>query len=159
MKQTLVEVLIYLFHNYMKESHENPEEVEQALASLEEMAIDVGQLEQACQELSEAGLLPTSNGEVTQHPLSIRVYNTDECNALDTECRGLLFTLEQLGLMSAENRETIIEQVMASNAEHVEFDEFKWFVLFTILKDESLTNRIVNSDTVLTHKDLSEEIH
>ncbi len=66
-------------------------------------------------------------------PLSLRYYTDAECERIDVECRGLLYSLEQMGLLDFEARERVIDRVMALDALNLDVDALRWVVLVVML--------------------------
>ncbi|MDH5273466.1 MAG: DUF494 domain-containing protein, partial [Gammaproteobacteria bacterium] len=114
MKEGVLDILIYLFENYFDAETEDgfePDretlklelekagfpgsEVERALCWLEELASDPDRLHPT----------PTTR--------AIRVFAALEQARLDTDCRGYLFHLEQVGILSPTQRELVIDRLMA----------------------------------------------
>jgi Smg protein len=51
---------------------------------------------------------------------------------LDTECRGFLLFLEQMGVLDDASRETVIDRIMALDSEDMNLEQLKWVVLMVI---------------------------
>ena len=63
---------------------------------------------------------------------SIRVFNNIENEKLDVECKGFLIFLEQAGVLDSEDRELVIDRVMALETERIELQQLKWVVLMVL---------------------------
>jgi len=133
MYENMVDVLIYLYENYMDGEEQPP--------------VDQGALED---ELSRAGF---TNAEIdkalrwldelaegVERPHyqedrcgSIRVYTEDECETLDLEARGLLLSLEQSGILDPVSRELVIERLLAIDHPLVSLEDVKWVVLLVLM--------------------------
>ncbi|MBK6350713.1 MAG: DUF494 domain-containing protein [Steroidobacteraceae bacterium] len=133
MKEGVLDILIYLFENYFDAETEDgfePDretlkvelekagfpgsEVERALCWLEELAADPGRLHPT----------PTSR--------AIRVFAALEQARLDTDCRGYLVHLEQVGILSPTQRELVIDRLMALDGDEIDIDKLKWVVLMVL---------------------------
>jgi Smg protein len=64
--------------------------------------------------------------------MSIRVFNEIENEKLDVECRGFLLFLEQSGVLDSEDRELVIDRVMALETDLIELQQLKWVVLMVL---------------------------
>ncbi len=137
MKESILDVLLYLFEHYYAEDVAPPfadRESDQGGALL--------------RELTQAGFSP---GEVHRafdwldalaqqrpvtHPLRasgpVRIYAESETGRLDTECRGFLLLLEQHGVLTAEQRELVLDRAMALDQDEIELDDLKWVVLLVL---------------------------
>jgi Smg protein len=133
MKEGVLDILIYLFENYFDAETEDgfePDretlklelekagfpgsEVERALCWLEELAADPDRLHP----------VPTSR--------AIRVFAALEQARLDTDCRGYLVHLEQVGILSPTQRELVIDRLMALEGDEIDIDKLKWVVLMVL---------------------------
>ncbi len=63
---------------------------------------------------------------------SFRIYSDEECGKLDTECRGFLLFLEQMGVLDHATREMVIDRVMALDSEEVDLEQLKWVILMVL---------------------------
>lgn len=134
MKESVLDILIYLFENYFDAEQESAPEpdrgtlkeeleragfaerdVERALEWLEELSHDPGRA---------AGIVPTSR--------SIRIFDGSETARLDVECRGYILHLENIGILSPAQRELVIDRLLALNAEEIDIDQVKWVVLMVL---------------------------
>ena len=51
---------------------------------------------------------------------------------LSTECRGLLLTLERARVLTVQQREIVIERMMALDADEPDTEQLKWVVLMVL---------------------------
>ena len=77
---------------------------------------------------TQKGVLDTS----VFYSRSIRVFNDIENEKLDVECKGFLLFLEQSGVLYSEDRELVIDRVMALETETIELQQLKWVVLMVL---------------------------
>ena len=63
---------------------------------------------------------------------STRVFSDVENEKLDVECKGFLIFLEQSGVLDYEDRELVIDRVMALETEIIELQQLKWVVLMVL---------------------------
>ncbi|MCU0834537.1 MAG: DUF494 domain-containing protein [Chromatiaceae bacterium] len=158
MYENMVDVLIYLYENYMDRESQPP--------------VDQGVLED---ELSQAGF---SNSEIhkalrwlddlaaevdapADHPRSlgaVRVYTDAECTKLDREVRGLLLSLEQNGILDPVSRELVIDRVLAMDHAGVSVEELKWVALLVLMNRpgreaafSQMEDLVYNEDPRLLH--------
>jgi Smg protein len=131
MKETVLDVLMYLFENYQRGEF-----------------ADSGNQENLRDELTAAGFpLEEVNhafawlGGLTdqrQQPLifgprgSLRVFAREEQDKLSVECRGFLLYLEQLGILDSATREVVIDRLMAFS-EEIDLDRVKWVCLLVMV--------------------------
>ena len=134
MKEGVLDILIYLFENYFNADTDDgfePDretlklelekagfpgtEVERALCWLEDLAAD-----------HPARLPPSPTSR------AIRVFAALEQARLDTDCRGYLVHLEQVGILSPMQRELVIDRLMALEGDEIDIDKLKWVVLMVL---------------------------
>jgi Smg protein len=63
---------------------------------------------------------------------SFRLYSPEEAARLDSACRGLLLALERGGVLSATQREIVIERLLALDTEELSCEQVKWVVLMVL---------------------------
>lgn len=131
MKETILDVLLYLFENYFyddpdavrdRDSLQNgliqagfsPAEISKAFDWLDALANQRPELPE-----------PRANGPV-------RVFVDAETDRLDRECRGFLMFLEQHGVLDAQQRELVLDRAVALDQEEVDLDDLKWVVLMVL---------------------------
>lgn len=140
----MMDILMYLFETYIHSDAElmidqdeladelsragfHQEDIYKALNWLEELAL-----------LQEADNTPYLNGDALS--TAMRIYTTEEMLRLDVECRGFILFLEQVGVLTAETREMVIDRVVELETSEFCLDDLKWIimmVLFNVPGNES----------------------
>ena len=132
MKETILDVLLYLFENYF---YDDPDAVR-----------DRDSLQNG---LIQAGFSPTEiskafdwlDGIARQQPTAavpgtalgpVRIYVESEETKLDHDCRGFLMLLEANGIIDADQRELVLDRAMALDQEEVDLEDLKWVVLMVL---------------------------
>lgn len=131
MKQDVFEVLIYLFENYMHDEDDLEHDRDSLQRELHDAGFHNHEIGKAFDWLEALG----ESGEPLLRPrdsMSFRVFNDEESAKLDTESRGFLLFLEQMGVLDHLTRETVIERVMALESDEVDIDQLKWVVLMVL---------------------------
>ena len=129
MNNSVFDILIYVFDRYILD--ELPASERSTLASdLTRAGFGHATVERALDWLVELAQLgehaaPTQDG-------SFRIYGDDELMRLDSECRGLLASLEQRGVLSAAQRELVIDRLMALESDELDLDHVRWVVLMVL---------------------------
>ncbi len=131
MKENVLDVLMYLFENYIDEDAD----AEPDRDTLQEGLLAAGfpdlEIEKAftwLESLAEQDPDRSSGGT----SCSIRIYAGAEIDRLDAECRGFLMSLEQQGVLSPSLREMIIDRVMALDTDDIDLEQLKWVVLMVL---------------------------
>ena len=133
MKQTVIDILIYLFENYMDDDLDIAFDHDEIKSQLKEAGFEISQVTRALdwlEDLSTAAQL--GDGATASHSTSTRVFAESELVKLDIECRGFIYFLEQVGVLEPDNRELVIDRVMALDNEEVDLEQLKWIVLMVL---------------------------
>ncbi|MCF7985445.1 MAG: DUF494 domain-containing protein [Thiohalocapsa sp.] len=133
MYENMVDVLIYLYENYMDGESRAPVDQDELETELAEAGFSTGEIAQALTWLDElasrmdvADYAPRLNG-------AMRVYTATECAKLDLDARGLLLFLEQSGILDPLSRELVVDRALAIEQSAVSVDELKWIVLLVLM--------------------------
>ncbi|HJS21132.1 MAG TPA: DUF494 domain-containing protein [Steroidobacteraceae bacterium] len=133
MKESVLDILIYLFENYMDAAEDHPQPDRELLKEeLERAGFDETQVARALawmDGLSAPRLAAATPGPATR---ALRVFNSKELARLDTDCRGYLLHLEHIGILSPAQRELVIDRLMALDADDVDIEQLKWVVLMVV---------------------------
>lgn len=122
---------MYLFENYLDDEAEIQPDRELLRIELEEAGFDRGEVTKAFAWLE--GLAGDPAKGLQRHATSsIRVYHPDELLRIDTESRGFLLYLEQIGVLNQENRELVIDRIMALDSDEIDIDQAKWIILMVL---------------------------
>lgn len=133
MKETVLDVLMYLFDNYIEEEIDLTPDQESLRVQLKQAGFRDHQVSMAFDWL-EGLTLQKSDTETTQliNTPSIRLFSDMEAEKLDVDCRGFLLFLEQAGVLDAYDRELVIDRVMALDTDDIGLRQLKWVVLMVL---------------------------
>jgi Smg protein len=137
MKESILDVLLYLFEHYFTSDD----------LALSDLGLTTGD-GPLMGELVAAGF---SQGEVRkafdwldglsrQRPAPgqprpcgpVRIFHGMELDKLDVEARGFLLYLEQLGVLDAGQRELVLDRAIALDQDSLDLDDLKWVVLMVL---------------------------
>ena len=62
----------------------------------------------------------------------MRVFSGHEVARFDTDVRGYLLHLENIGILSALQREVVIDRLLALESDDVDIEQVKWVVLMVL---------------------------
>ena len=130
MKENVFDVLMYLFENYYLDD-DGPVAPDRTIVQ---------------QELSQAGFpsseidhafiwmdgLAGQNQLTDQAEHSLRLFSGPELDRLDTECRGFILFLEQMGVLTPASREIVIDRAMALDVDDFDLDQLKWVIMMVL---------------------------
>jgi uncharacterized protein Smg (DUF494 family) len=63
---------------------------------------------------------------------AVRIFSGQELLRLDTDVRGYLMYLENVRILSATQRELVIDRLMALEADEIDIEQVKWVVLMVL---------------------------
>ncbi|MEN1729016.1 MAG: DUF494 domain-containing protein, partial [Pseudomonadota bacterium] len=132
MKENVLDLLMYLFENYIYEEPESTPDRESLTDSLEEAGFSNAEIERAfawLDGLAEQRKLPEL-GHQTHQP--IRVFSTEECQRLDVDARGFILYLENAGVLDAVRREQVLDRLAALDSDEIDIEDVKWVVLMVL---------------------------
>ena len=130
MKESVLDVLIYLFDHYVEDGAEvGPGQLDIKSELVRAGFADV-QVDKAIDWLE--GLSAQKDGIDAQQSGSIRLFSAVENEKLGLECKGFLLLLEQSGALDAEDRELVLDRVIALETDVVELQQLKWVVLMVL---------------------------
>lgn len=128
MKESLLDVLLYLFENYG--------DVEtQPVADREILRDDLTGAGFADAEVEDAFAWLARLDEphaASPAPGTLRIYAPSELARLDVECRGVLLDLERMGVLDAAGRELVIDLLLAADLP-IDVQVVKWACLLVML--------------------------
>ena len=131
MKETVLDVLMYLFDHYLDDDQMDVESDQESLKlELSEAGFPEHEIQKAFAWLE--GLTVEADVDAGRGATSVRVFNSDECERLDAECRGFILFLEQAGVLAPSPRELVIDRVMALDTATIDIEQLKWVVLMVL---------------------------
>jgi len=95
--------------------------------------------ERVARKLSAAVPLPDTR-------VSFRAYAPRELAKLDARCRGFLMTLEQSGILSAQNRELVLERALAASGDALTLEQLKLIILIVLWNQQTPTSQLLAED-------------
>jgi len=131
MKETILDVLLYLFEHYFYDDPDAVRDRDSLQKGLIQAGFSPSEINKAFDWLDElARQRPVSAAPRLNTP--VRVYSDPELDRLDSECRGFLMFLEHSGVIDADQRELVLDRVMALDQDEVDVDDLKWVVLMVL---------------------------
>ncbi|MCG8432834.1 MAG: DUF494 family protein [Gammaproteobacteria bacterium] len=132
MKENVLDVLMYLFENYLDEDSDVQPDRESLRIELEEAGFANREVTKAFDWL-EGLATETEQAESAIHAdTAPRIYHPLEAERLDAECRGYIMYLEQIGILTQVQRELVIDRIMALDADEIDIDQVKWIILMVL---------------------------
>ncbi|HKK05921.1 MAG: DUF494 family protein [Gammaproteobacteria bacterium] len=133
MKENMLDVLMYLFENYMNDEIEFSTDEESLRTELLEAGFSQAEIGKAFDWLEGlAGMQNDPDMPPVRKSTSLRVYTDKECEKLDPDSRGFLLFLEQVNVLDHFTRELVIDRVMALDNDEIDLDQLKWVILMVL---------------------------
>ena len=131
---SVLDILIYVFDRYMLVEAPAVPRREHLAQDLEHAGFTPAKVERALDWLTDLAFGPgrESPTETGAPPHGVRVFSDGELMRLSTECRGLLLTLERARVLTTQQREVVIDRILALDAEEPDTEQLKWVVLMVL---------------------------
>jgi len=132
MKENVLDLLMYLFENYIYEEPESTPDRESLTDSLEEAGFTNAEIERAfswLDGLAEQRKMPDL-GHRTENP--VRVFSDEETQRLDVDARGFILYLENAGVLDSIRREQVLDRLSALDSDDIDIEDVKWVVLMVL---------------------------
>ncbi|MFO1465056.1 MAG: DUF494 domain-containing protein [Steroidobacteraceae bacterium] len=131
MKDNVLDLLIHLFENYLQIDEEPRPDRAALKCELDKAGFAEADVERALEWLDN--LSREQVGKVSQATSrAVRIFNSQEAWRLDTDVRGYLVHLQNVGILSAGQREVVIDRLMALEADEIDIQQVKWVVLMVL---------------------------
>lgn len=139
MKEDVLDVLMYLFENYMDDESTLEADADSLRSQLREAGFLQSEISKAftwLEDLAAAQANHAGQGLSAGH--SMRVFCPQEEKRIDLESRGFLVFLQQMGVLDEVSRELVIDRIMALETAEVDVDQVKWVVLMVLFNQPGL---------------------
>lgn len=133
MKESILDVLLYLFEHYFTN-----EDVDPGVSDRDSLQKELLQAGFSPAEINRAfdWLEALDNGRPGERPARtggpMRVFHGPELEKLDVQARGFLLYLEHHGILDADQRELVLDRAMALDQDTLDLDDLKWVVLMVL---------------------------
>jgi len=150
MKENMLDVLLYLFENYMIEGQDFQPDQETLSVELAQAGFGDGEINKAFDWLEDLSDLcdPPSTSVQGGAPTSIRHYSPEEQIRFDAQAQSLVLKFEQSGILDPETRELVIDRIMALETAEIDTEHLKWVIMMV------LCNRPGHEDVAAWAEDL-----
>jgi Smg protein len=133
MKENVLDVLMYLFENYLDDDEDDTSADRESLTvELEQAGFPKGEINKAFDWLENLAANPPETDTTLNRPDTFRAYAPVELERLGTECRGFIQYLENIGILEAAQREVVIDRIMALDGGEIDLEQVKWITLMVL---------------------------
>jgi Smg protein len=139
MKDSVLDILIHLFENFLDDEDDSTPDRDTLKQELEQAGYPEADIERALVWLESLATDP--DRALTEGTArAVRVFSGSEQVRLDTDVRGYLLHLENLGILSAAQREVVIDRLLALEADDIDIEQLKWVVLMVLFSQPGQEN-------------------
>jgi Smg protein len=135
MTDSVLDILIYVFDRYMLNETPDVPERERLARDLERVGFAPANVERALDWLADLAFGHAQASDAARAEgasAGVRVFSDSELARLSTECRGLLLRLESAHVLTPQQREIVIERMLALDADEPDTEQLKWVVLMVL---------------------------
>ena len=133
MNENVVDILIYLYENYMDGEQAPPSDQNELRDELTQAGFPTREIDKAFTWLDDLAQNSQSPQGDVHKKQSIRIFTEEESTRLDIDSRGLLVFLEQNNILTQTARELVIERALALDTPFITEDELKWIILLVLM--------------------------
>ena len=156
MKETILDVLMFMFQSYVEDNEEVELGKESLYKNLSEAGFADKNIERAFEWLE--GLPGVDDSALLNKPTkySFRLFSDVEHQKIGEEGLSFLMFLERLGIFHGEIREHVIDRIMALDTQSVDLSQIRWVVLMILFNTPGNESNYtwlqnLNSDKALTY--------
>ena len=131
----VLKVLIYVYDHYMLADPGGVPERHHMLQDLQKRGFSVSEVVHAMEWLSAlVGDQRASPGCAATEPESaaLRIFADGELSRLSADCRAFLMLLDRQHVLTAQQRELVIERALALDVDEIDVEQLKWVVLLVL---------------------------
>ncbi len=140
MKDSVLDILIHLFENFLDAEDDSIPDREALKAELEQEGYPEAEIERALVWLESLASGSRPRGRPKARPGRCACSAAHEQVRLDTDVRGYLLHLENLGILSVAQREVVIDRLLALEADDIDIEQLKWVVLMVLFSQPGQEN-------------------
>ncbi|WP_428100329.1 DUF494 family protein [Candidatus Rariloculus sp.] len=131
MKETVLDVLMYLFESFVDSEDEPEPDRNELRDELELAGFGAREIDRALDWLDGLNAEEVAASDAPR-TAAIRVYDRAEQERLDAASRGYLLHLEQVGILAPPQRELAIDRLLALDNEEIDVEHIKWVVMMVL---------------------------
>ena len=131
MKETVLDVLMYLFESFVDSDDEPEPNRNELREELERAGFGDREIDRALDWLDGLNAAEVATGDAPR-AAAMRIYDRAEQERLDAKSRGYLLHLEQIGILPPAQRELAIDRLLALDSEDIDVEQIKWVVMMVL---------------------------
>jgi Smg protein len=130
-KQSVVDVLMFLFEQYLGDDNEVIDERDHMQIRLEEVGFEDREIDLAFDWLEELATIRDDEDFAPLQKNSIRIFSEEEKDILNEDGRGFIMHLEQSSILTPVTRELVLDRVIALD-HPLNMEQLKWIVMIVL---------------------------
>jgi Smg protein len=131
MKESVLDVLMYLFESFVDGDDEPEPDRNELREELEHAGFGNREIDRALDWLDGLNSAE-ADPHATPRGATMRIYDGAEQERIDARSRGYLLHLEQLGILPPAQRELVIDRLLALESEEIDIEQIKWVVMMVL---------------------------
>lgn len=155
-EESVLNVLMYIFHNHMDRDQRvdiDDTGLVDELKSAGFHALSIGRAFRWLHHLTE---LADQAPDISDQ--SFRVYSEQECWLMNEECRNFIYSLEHQGILTPQTREMVIHQTLELINEGVDINLIKWVTLMVLFNTPGCEDALAHME-FLIQSDAFDTVH
>jgi Smg protein len=132
MKENVLDVLMFLFENYLYDEPEDAPDRDSIEENLHQAGFTNAEIDKAFNWLDGLAEQRHQPDLFQDNHRPVRVYVDVEMARLDTECRDFLMYLENIGILDPQRRELVLDRALALETDEITLEDTKWVVLMVL---------------------------
>ena len=130
MKETVLDVLMYLFETFVDSDDEPEPNRNELKEELARAGFGDREIDRALDWLDS--LNATEVTSTAPQSAAMRVFDAAEQERLDARARGYLLHLEQIGILQPQQRDLVIDRLLALDNDEIDVEQTKWVVMMVL---------------------------
>jgi Smg protein len=131
MDNSVFDILVYVFDRYLLEDLPAAAERDTIARDLENAGFGGASVERALDWLADLADV-RERASLPADGRSFRIYSEEEQARIGTGGRGMLSSLEASGILGPDQREIVIDRLLALDSEEIGIEQVKWVVLMVL---------------------------
>ncbi|MEL7312071.1 MAG: DUF494 domain-containing protein [Pseudomonadota bacterium] len=132
MKENVLDVLMYLFETYVDTDTPAASGEGELRDELTRAGFHDAEIDHALTWLDGLAVNEDLLAPNTQTSAGLRVFTDAEIARIDVSGRGYLLYLEQIGILQPDQRELVVDRLLALDAPEIDLEQIKWVVMMVL---------------------------
>ncbi len=149
MNENIVELLLYLFENYIYENKDTDLDDQSIQQGLSQAGFASLTIDNAFSWLENLQTDIISHQNIKIHNDSFRVFTNSEHQKIDEECQDFILYLNNSDILNNVQREILINAIMKPEINHFDVDDLQWLALMVLFSQPEQEQAFANLESLL----------